>query len=388
VKSAVGVELSFLERVKARSQPLILHPAVFVGGFMSIGILFALQSWISGRMWNYKFELSSLLIAWSVQYLIWGVICWLLWFWLGTQMQQAGLRWILTRALPLSVVVSVGTEMIWVFCFPGWPIHRTPMTYWQRLAFELDGELVDNMVIFWCAFFLFRGVGYYEKYHEKERSAQQLEVQLVSAQLRALRMQLNPHFLFNTLNSVSSLMRTDVAAADTMLEQLSCLLRITLERGEAQLIPLSDEMQFVEMYLELQNQRFAGRIHQKVSVDPELYDTLVPAMILQPIIENAYAHGLSRLEQDGLLSIEARRVQKRLSLTVLNTGVGLNTTGSNGTAGHGVGLANVRSRLQLHYGNDQRFLIREVTPSRVLVTLAFPLRYPEIQTSQRIGIGE
>ena len=133
------------------------------------------------------------------------------------------------------------------------------MTYWQRLEFELDGELVDNLLVFWCTFFLIRGVGYYQKYREKEHAAAQLEIEVIQAQMRALRMQLNPHFLFNTLNGISSLMRTDVAGADTMLEQLSSLLRITLERGEIQLIPLSDEMEFVEMYLAIQHQRYAGQ---------------------------------------------------------------------------------------------------------------------------------
>jgi two-component system LytT family sensor kinase len=364
-----------------------MHPAVFVGGFVFLGLLFALQGWISARIWNYKVDAKLMLGAWSEQYLIWGTICWLLWFWLGPQIQQANMKAILTRALPLSIVVSIGAEMIWVLCFPYWPIRKMPMTYWERLAFELDGELVDNMVIFWCTFLLIRSVGYYQKFREKELSAQQLEVELANSQLRALRMQLNPHFLFNTLNGVSSLMRTDVVAADTMLEQLSCLLRITLERGEAQLIPLSDEMQFVEMYLELQNKRFAGRMRQEVTVDPELYDTLVPAMILQPIIENAYAHGLSRIDHGGLLVIEARRIHRRLKLSVLNSGVGLSAASSNLTAGHGVGLANVKNRLQLHYGDKQKLFMREVTPNQVLVTITFPLQFPVNPTKNLTGFG-
>ena len=125
--------------------------------------------------------------------------------------------------------------------------------------------------------------------------------------LAALRMQLNPHFLFNAMNSISSLMRTDVNAADTMLEQLSSLLRITLERGNVQLIPLRDEMEFIEVYLSMQDQRYAGRVRRDISIDSELHDALVPAMILQPIVENAYAHGLSKMEKDGELLIEAHR---------------------------------------------------------------------------------
>ncbi len=136
-------------------------------------------------------------------------------------------------------------------------------------------------------------------------AAAQLQSQLVQAQMRALRMQLNPHFLFNTMNGISSLMRSDVPAADLMLEQLSRLLRITLQRGDAQFIPLSDEMEFIEMYLAMQDRRFAGRIHQQMKIDPHVHDAFVPTMILQPIVENAYAHGLSRMSSNGLLTIEA-----------------------------------------------------------------------------------
>jgi two-component system, LytTR family, sensor kinase len=388
-KRVEGFALKFLVSVKARSQPVIFHPAVFIGGFVCLGFLFALQSWVSARTWSYGYKISLpvLMEAWGAQYMIWGVLCWLIWFWLGPRLQQAGLSWVLTRIVPLSILVSVGEEMIWVLCFPDWPMRHVSMTYWQRLQFELDGELVDNLLIFWCTFFLIRGVGYYQKYREKEHAAAQLEIQVVQAQMRALRMQLNPHFLFNTLNGISSLMRTDVAGADTMLEQLSSLLRITLERGEIQLIPLSDEMEFVEMYLAIQHQRYAGRVCEQVRVEPELHDALVPAMILQPIVENAYTHGLSLLDRGGFLEVEARRDNGLLRLTVRNNGIGLYPDFTRTSPGQGVGLANVRSRLQLHYGEDQCFFLDAVDANTVLVTMMLPLQFAESPTFKLTGYG-
>src|ERR1700760_824921 len=181
----------------------------------------------------------------------------------------------LSPLIPLSALVSMSEEMIWVLLFRHLPVG-SHMTYWQLLRFELDGEVIDNFLIFWLVIFLFRGVDYYQRYREKEGAAAKLSVQLAQAQIRALRMQLNPHFLFNTMNSISSMMHIDVEAADTMLEQLSSLLRITLERGETQLISLSDEMEFMEMYLALQDRRFAGRVRQEVHVDPALHDALIP----------------------------------------------------------------------------------------------------------------
>jgi len=117
-------------------------------------------------------------------------------------------------------------------------------------------------------FFLFRGLSYYERFRENEQIASQLETQLANARLSALRMQLNPHFLFNTMNGISSLMRTDVEAADRMLEQLSFLMRITIERGDAQLISLREEMEFIETFLAMQGHRYTGRVEQSVYVAP------------------------------------------------------------------------------------------------------------------------
>lgn len=388
-KRVEGLVLKLLERIKAHSKPVIFHPVVFIGGFVCLGCLFALQAWVTAHTWNYKMEVSlgTLLEAWGVQYFFWGVVCWLLWLWLGSRIQHDTLPRILTYALPLSLVISVGEEMLWVACFPSWPLRTRSMTYWQRLEFELDGELVDNMVIFWCNIVLIRGAGYYQKFREKEHAAKQLEVEVMQAQMRALRMQLNPHFLFNTLNGVSSLMHVDVAAADTMLEQLSSLLRITLERGEIQLIPLIDEMEFVEMYMAIQHRRYAGRICEEVRVDPELHDALVPAMILQPIIENAYSHGLSLLEGGGRLLIEARRTGGRLKLAVLNTGVGLNPDTPDASPGQGVGLTNVRNRLHLHYGENQSFSLEEINSNTVLATLRLPLQFAVSPTEKLTRYG-
>ena len=163
------------------------------------------------------------------------------------------------------------------------------MSYWKRFEFQLQAEFIDSMVLFGAPSLSFAGINYYQRFREKEKATAQLEVQLANAKLAALRMQLNPHFLFNAMNSISSLMRTDVDEADNMLEQLSSLLRISLERGNVQLIPLHEEMDFIEVYLSMQDRRYAGRVKRDISIDSELHDALVPAMFLQPLVENAYA---------------------------------------------------------------------------------------------------
>jgi signal transduction histidine kinase len=378
-------QLTFSRWKNETNQPLLMHPLVFISGATSLGFLFALQEWIHARLWDSHLTLSLLMKAWGAQYFIWGVLCWIGWWTLREHIYNAGWKKLLLFFFPLSIFVSLLEEAIWVSLFPRLPMGKPPMPFLQRLSFQLDAELVDSLVIFWSAFVLFRSVGYYLRFREKERIAAQLQSQLVHAQMRALRMQLNPHFLFNTMNGISSLMRVDVAAADLMLEQLSRLLRITLHRGDAQFIPLSDEMEFIEMYLAMQDRRFQGRVRQMMNVDPGVHDALVPSMILQPIVENAYAHGLSRLSSDGLLSIEAEPRGSALHLTVTNNGVGiLPASTSNGS---GVGLSNVRERLLMHYGGEHSFSMSQIDDDRVQVVMTLPLRFAASPIEQTTGYG-
>jgi two-component system, LytTR family, sensor kinase len=365
-----------------------MNPAIFVGSFVFLGVLFALQGWISMRLWSYPVSMVLLLSADVTQYLLWGLICWLLWWWLGEEIQQSKWTWVLSRLIPLSILASIVEEAVFVLVFPNLPLNRPHMSYLRRLAFEVDDDLVENLVICWFAIGLFRATGYYRKYREKEVAASQLETQLANAQISALRMQLNPHFLFNTMNSISSLMRTDVAAADNMLEQLGSLLRITLKRGDAQLIPLRDEMEFVELYLAMQDQRFGSRVRQTVTIESELHDALVPAMILQPIVENAYTHGLSKLDREGSLVIEGRREGRRVRLSVVNSGVGLRgSRDRDGSSGQGLGLANVKARLRLHFGADHEFSIRQVEKDKVQVAIVFPLKLCDREEEQITRFG-
>ena len=358
-----------------------MHPAIFIGGFAVVGAFFALQEWVYIRRWVYQWSNQlpavTTFAEYIVFYFLWGAICWTLWVFLRPSIQSATVLQILTRYVPLSIALCIVQEVAWLLMFPKMPLNRPNLIYWQRLEMNLEADVTNSMTSFWGSFFLFRGIGYYQKFREKEKAAAQLEVQLVNARMAALRMQLNPHFLFNTMNSISSLMRFDIDAADTMLEQLSSLLRITLERGNVQLIPLREEIEFIEVYLAMQGRRYAGRIRQTVSIDPELHDALVPAMFLQPIVENAFAHGLSKVESDGLLSIEAQRDGKQMFITVLNSGKGLPTQPVQRTDGRGVGLTNVRSRLKLHYGEGWSLSLVEVDPRHVRVTIRLPIQIAE-----------
>jgi LytS/YehU family sensor histidine kinase len=156
---------------------------------------------------------------------------------------------------------------------------------------------------------------------------------------------------------------------------------------KAQLIPLHEEMEFIEMYLAMQEKRYGNRVKQSVSIDPELHDAMVPAMILQPIVENAYAHGLSKLNCGGALVIAAHKEACRVTLSVLNSGVGLRADPWRRSPGQGVGLANIKSRLQLHYGVDHTMVICEADRNTVQVTITIPLTLSENSMEETARFG-
>jgi two-component system LytT family sensor kinase len=352
-----------------------MKPVIFISTSILVGLLFAFQEWVSVRHMGYRVHAPIFFQSWGFQFWAWGTLSWLLWRFLRKQVQTASITSMLALFLPLSVVVSIAQQMIFVFLFPSLPLGHKLMSYWERLSVYVYAELLNNLLIFWCAFFLFRGLGYYQRYRNHEREMSELEVQLANARIAALRMQLNPHFLFNTMNSISSLMRIDIDAADTMLEQLSCLMRMSLERGEAPLISLREEADFVELYLAMQGRRYAGRVEQAVWFDPELYDALVPAMLLQPIVENAFIHGLSKIETDGSLVVDVGRHGDQMKVTVINSGLGLNPCKESRTSGHGVGLTNIMGRLNLHYGAQSSCVLEELDSTHVQVTILLPLQF-------------
>jgi two-component system LytT family sensor kinase len=374
------------KKLFSRSDRVGMRPIPFLFSFLIVGLLFALQQWLGMRILYQKspFNFLPAIAAWELQYLLWGIFCWFLWLWLGDSLQKAGWRYILFRIGPLSIVMSVVVEMALAACFPQFPVRRMPMTFWQRLDFSLAEEFLENTAVFWGAFLVIRAIGYYRESRQKERDMSQLAVELTEARMLALRMQINPHFLFNTMNSISSLMYSDVRAADRMLEQLCSLLRVSLERGPKQLICLQEEMEFIEMYLSLQNIRSAGQVRQNITIDPRLYDALVPTMILQPLVENAYVHGLSRVNA-GLIEVTAREDDGLLSISVRNSGSGLKPAKARETGGAGIGLTNVKKRLRLHFGDRGLLAIHAIANDLVEATVKFPLIFA---TSNEVALHQ
>jgi two-component system LytT family sensor kinase len=213
-------------------------------------------------------------------------------------------------------------------------------------------------------------------YHElraRELRSAQLEGKLAKAQLSMLKMQLQPHFLFNTLNAVSALTRDHPEAAEDMLVRLSDLLRRTLDNDAEQEVPLRSELAFLGQYLEIEQVRFADRLKIHLHPDPETLDAMVPNMFLQPLVENALRHGIGRKAQGGSLEMRSWRETGDLLVSVQDTGPGFPAEGLTPME-EGIGLTNTRSRLQhLHPGNHQ-INFANAPGGGAIVTLRIPFR--------------
>jgi signal transduction histidine kinase len=270
----------------------------------------------------------------------------------------------------------------WAIGGPRLPRHAPTAEAFAYFKILFIGNLRMNLVIYALLLIGVMAANYYRRYLAGEQRAAQLQAQLAQAQLQALKMQLHPHFLFNTLNAISELVHKEPDTAERMVIQLSDMLRVSLESIGVQEIPLKQELDFLRRYLDIEETRFRDRLKIRVDVAPETLGAYVPNMLLQPLVENAIRHGISPLSRGGSIDIRARRDGETLRLQICDDGCGLPKNGENGTRGNGVGLANTRARLTQLYGPDRFDLdVESVPDAGVAVSVTIPLR------EQRNGNG-
>jgi sensor histidine kinase YesM len=227
---------------------------------------------------------------------------------------------------------------------------QTPFAQLLLGALFKDGLLIGA----WSA--LYYAINYFVRAEEQADQMMRLEAQATSAQLTMLRYQLNPHFLFNTLNSISTLVllkQTDQANA--MLSRLSSFLRFTLINEAAAKVPLTQEIETLKLYLDIEKMRFEERLRTFFTIEPAVKDALVPSLLLQPLVENAIKYAVTPKEEGADISVVAQLVGQRVRITVSDTGPGLQPGQQDFTLSTGVGMANTRERLLQAYGDDQRF---------------------------------
>ena len=339
-----------------------------------VSVLFTMFSGVS--LWSLEADATvSFSYILAMNLIVWGG--WLMFappiIWLARRFRFERGQW--RRALavhaPASLIVASG-HLLWVgtgrFMLQRavgvdadwWP------TVWDAFFRTLDFELP----VYWAFVGGQQAVEYYRRLRAREVRAARLETRLIEAQLQALQQQLHPHFLFNTLHAVSSLVHRDPDLADAMLERLADLLRLTLRRAGVQEIPLHEELEYLRAYLGIEQVHFGDRLRVEITLDAAAMDAMVPTLILQPLVENAVRHGLEPKTGAGTLTVTARVADGLVTLSIRDTGVGFGP----GMSRQGVGLSNTRSRLHRLYGDMGSLTIRENPGGGVIVEVRMPYR--------------
>jgi len=250
---------------------------------------------------------------------------------------------------------------------------------WVVLRSMFLGSVVDDVTGAYVPIVLVaHAVSYYRRFRERELRATQLEGQLAKAHLQRLKSQLQPHFLFNTMHSISALMLTDVNAADRMMCRLSDLLRISLETADTQITTLNRELEFVTCYLEIEKVRFEERMRVIFDIAPETLDAQVPHLLLQPLVDNAVKHGISKLSVGGEIRITVHRQDNELQLQIKDNGPGVRKTGTLATNGRGLRIT--RERLESLYGQKQSLELVSPPEGGVTIRVCIPFR---LQSDER-----
>lgn len=294
-------------------------------------------------------------------------------FWLGARWPLDSRTW--KRALPIHVAASLllsGTG-IFLEATVAWLPHVSHWPFSAALRHYFTQHTQLSLIAYWGLLGAFHIYRMYDRAHRRELQAAQLEAQLAEAQLTALRTQLQPHFLFNTLQAATMLIYDDPAGAEEILLSLSELLRISLQALQQQEVPLRSEIDFLKHYAAIQQRRFGDRLRFDFQIEEQAESCAVPGLLLQPLVENAVRHGIGVRKESDLVSVRAFVKQDRLNVEIENHSSTLNGPLET-LISRGVGLSNTIARLERLHGFEQSFLIRDLSPRGVLVSLTLPAR--------------
>ena len=312
--------------------------------------------------------------------LLWPSIWWYSWAIFGVGVYYLTRRFPLTReyrstSLWIHLVGCVATYLGHVsvqVAAMALPVYQTLHPTWSHAILHHAGTSIFlNLLMYWSVVAASHAFIFYSQYREREVHAAKLKADLHKAQLSSLKMQLQPHFLFNTLNAVSTLMYRDVSAADQMIGKLGDLLRKTIDQSNVSEITLKEELDFITNYLDIEQARFGDRLTVTFDIAPKAYDAAIPYLILQPLVENAIKHGISNISSPGHIHIQATIQSNVLILAVSDNGPGLE---GDSLPGSGTGISNTRQRLEKIYG--ERFSLSFIpnTPEGLIVRLKIPFQ--------------
>ncbi|MEM7352493.1 MAG: histidine kinase [Acidobacteriota bacterium] len=344
---------------------------LYVGCWTFIGLFF-ISPIIANSLANQHGIRWGEVLSEFLNWYLWGLLFPLIW-WVSRRFSFERRK--LASRIPIHLASGLIVSLIYVTLML---LKNSIVTSFSlgKLSFDLlkgiPGYLLGGFEWFLVPYFgivaFIHAVSYYEKYRERQLKTTRLEAQLALAHLEVLKMQLQPHFLFNTLNAISALMHRDVDAADRMISLLSDLLRLSLEKDNRHQVSLQSEIEFLNRYLAIEKIRFRDRLKIEEDIEAICMAAQVPRLILQPLVENSIKHGIAMRSAAGRISIRARRLGERLNIQVSDDGPGLPSS----TIREGVGLANTRARLKQIYGDDHHFELRNGHTDGVHVHLEIP----------------
>lgn len=361
----------------------------FVGIWTLFGLFFSTQSYVFAHLHARPQTLTHALLSNLPDWYIWAVFSLLIgWLFRRFPLEKGRLAVGLAVHVPASLVialVSLTLAVASLFVLVITP-KETALSWWPVMNRNLAISYHWSVLVYWAILGAYQGLDYNRKLREREKRTAQLEAQLVQAQLQALKMQLHPHFLFNTLHSISALLHQDPHAADRMIARLGEFLRLTLDNSGQHEVTLQKEMEFLKCYLEIERIRFQDRLTVSYDVDPEALDALVPNLMWQPIVENAIRHGIAPRTGRGCIEVCAKRLGPKLQLQVKDDGPGMPPDrGLNGSSSEGVGLANTRERLRQLYGNNHWFGLCNALDHGLVVTVEIPFRPVKTEAGEILG---
>lgn len=335
--------------------------------WLFLALLFTPQTYLSNLRSPTPLTWGKAFVATFLLFQVWAVLTPFL-LWLGARFPLERPRLLRNLAIHLLLSGPVALAHIWLL-----QIVTTLLLTWSHsyqppvpIIALLVGLGATNIMVYWGILAVSQAVNYFRKYQERE-------FRLAQAQLHSLRMQLHPHFLFNTLNAIAELVYSDPKAADRCILSVSELLRFSLESHRTQEVTLKEEIDFLEKYLEIQKTLMRDRLRVKLNVEPETLDASVPNMLLQPLVENAIKHGISPRPEGGNIEVYARRLNGKLYLEITDDGLGMNEQQD----GNGVGLINTRERLKHLYGHAQAFNLSSFPGRGVTIRISLPFKEAE-----------
>jgi hypothetical protein len=341
---------------------------IVFGVSTGIGLLFVFQTYVGMAGESSKYSMYDLLVGLLSYWYVWAIFFPFI-VWLGRRFPLEAGPTARSLGVHIPALVFVPVLHIALYALFLHAVDGDEKPYIQTSISLLKSGLFFRYLTYAFLLATSYSINYYRHYRERELRTSRLEAKLAEAQLQTLRSQIHPHFLFNTLNAISSLMHKDVEAADEAISRLADLLRATLEVNGAQEVTLRQEIDILNQYIEIEKLRLGARLVVVLDIQKEAFEAMVPNLFLQPIVENAIRYGVASRSGTGKVTVSARRAENHLEIRVLDDGPGLPDPFD-----EGIGIGNTKARLRQLYGTNQSFLMTEGSPGGLCVTLQIPLR--------------